>query len=139
MSRWNINKNMSADDMGYAHWVMEKAGGTNPLRQPYLQQKHRNLYKQYLRSQGKTEADIANAVEGKAATHFLDMVAGGDPAKFSVDPSGNPILGDTEINSYIGNQWTQKGRAASLRQEAEQMRKTGLAGERMHVNLKPCD
>ncbi|WP_172716865.1 PAAR-like domain-containing protein [Neorhizobium sp. T6_25] len=134
-----INNNMTADDMAYSHWVLDKAGGTEALRQPYLQQKHRNLYKQYLRSQGQTEAQIADAVEGKAATHFLDMIAGGNPAIFSTDAAGNPVLGDSEVNSYIGNQWTQKSRAASLKEEAEQMRNSGRSGEKMNVELKVCE
>ncbi|WP_018238730.1 PAAR-like domain-containing protein [Ensifer sp. BR816] len=133
-----INENMTADDMAYAHWVLEKAGGTGPLRQPYLQQKHRAWYKSYLREQGKTEAEIAEMTGGMAATHFLDMVAGGNPAIFSTDAAGNPVLGDTEVNSDVGNQWTQKGRAASLREEAEQMRKDGRARDKMRVVLKPC-
>jgi hypothetical protein len=133
-----INENMTADDMAYAHWVLEKAGGTGPLRQPYLQQKHRAWYKSYLREQGKTEAEITEMTAGTAATHFLDMVAGGNPAIFSTDAAGNPVLGDTDVNSDVGNQWTQRGRAASLREEAERMRKEGRAGEKMRVVLKPC-
>ncbi len=134
----NLSK-MTADDMAYAHWVLEKAGGTGALRQPYQQVKHRNLYKQYLRQQGKTEAEIADAVEGQVATHFLDMVAGGNPSVFSTDAKGNPVLGDSEVNSYIGNQWTQKGRAASLRKEGEHMRRNGTALQKMNVELKLCE
>jgi len=134
-----INSKMTADDMAYAHWVLEKAGGTGALRQSYQQTKHRNLYKQYLRQQGKTESEIDDAVEGQAATHFLDMVAGGNPSVFSTDPKGNPVLGDSEVNSYIGNQWTQKGRAASLRTEAENMRRNGTALQKMNVELRLCE
>lgn len=133
-----INENMTADDMAYAHWVLEKAGGTSALRQPNLQRRHRSAYKDYLREQGKSEAEIAEATAGMAATHFLDMIAGGDPAVFSTDAAGNPVLGDTEINSYVGNQWTKKGRADSLREEAERMRREGRAGEKMKVDLRPC-
>ena len=124
--------------MAYAHWVLDRAGGTAALRQPYAQTKQRNQYKQYLRQQGKSEADIAKALEGQAATHFLDMVAGGNPKIFSRDAQGNPILGDSDVNSYIGNQWTQKGRAASIRTEAEHMRRSGKASEFMRVELKLC-
>lgn len=133
-----INTKMTADDMAYAHWVLEKAGGTAALRRSHLQQKHRNLYKEYLASQGKSAEEIKSAVEGKAATHFLDMVAGGNPAIFSTDAKGNPVLGDSEINSYIGNQWTQKGRADSLKQEADRMRKSGRSGDLMSVDLRHC-
>ncbi|WP_164547477.1 MULTISPECIES: PAAR-like domain-containing protein [unclassified Bosea (in: a-proteobacteria)] len=134
-----INERMTADDMAYAHWVLEKAQGTKLLRQPYLQQQHRAAYKRYLSGQGLSKEQIEAKTAGMAATHFLDMVAGGNPAVFSKDAAGNPVLGDSEVNSYIGNQWTQKGRAASLKEEAEHMRKEGRSGEKMKVNLRPCD
>jgi hypothetical protein len=133
-----INNKMTADDMAYAHWVLEKAGGTDALRRPHLQQAHRNAYKAHLREQGKSAAEIDEMTKGTAATHFLDMVAGGDPAVFSTDAAGKPVLGDTGVNSDIGGQWTRQGRAASLREEAERMRRGGEANKRMHVELRPC-
>lgn len=93
---------------------------------------------EYLESQGKTPSEIAEAVAGQHPTHFLDMVAGGHPTVFSRDAAGNPVLGAGDVNSHIGNQWTQDGRAASLREEAEEMRRAGRPGDKMNVELKPC-
>ncbi|MGM4984528.1 MULTISPECIES: PAAR-like domain-containing protein [Rhizobium] len=129
---------MTADDMAYSHWVLDKAGGTDALRQPYAQTQHRNEYKQMLKDKGWSDVDIKNHMQGLHATHFLDMVAGGNPTVFSRDAAGNPILGAGDVNSHIGSSWTQKGRAASLGEEAERMRRSGRAAEKMHVELKRC-
>lgn len=130
--------NMTADDMAYAHWVLDKAGGTDALRQPYAQTQHRNEYKQMLKDKGWSDVDIKKHMQGLHATHFLDMVAGGNPTIFSRDAAGNPILGAGDANSHIGSSWTQKGRASSLAEEAERMRRSGRATEKMHVDLKRC-
>jgi len=130
---------MTADDMAYAHWVLDKAEGTDALRQPYAQTQHRNEYKQMLKDNGWSDADIKKHMQGLHATHFLDMVAGGNPTVFSRDAAGNPILGAGDVNSHIGSSWTQKGRAASLGEEAERMRRSGRAAENMHVILERCN
>ena len=72
------------------------------------------------------------------ATHFPDTIAGGDPTLFLRDDAGNPILGGGDVNSDIGNRWTRQGRAASLGEEAERMRREGRGGERMNVELRRC-
>jgi hypothetical protein len=130
--------NMTADDMSYAHWVLDKAGGTQPLRDPNAQVRHRTAYRRMLEKQGWSREDVSRHMEGLHATHFLDMIAGGNPTVFSTDAAGNPVLGAGDVNSDIGNRWTKGGRAASLREEAERMRREGRAAEKMSVELKRC-
>jgi len=64
------------------------------------------------------------------ATHFLDMVAGGDPSKVGI--------GGAAANQEIGRQWIRDGRAQSLKDEAANMRAKGLNGKQMNVELKRC-
>ncbi len=130
--------NMTGDDMAYAHWVLDRAGGTANLRVPSAQRAHRIEYAEHLADQGLSQAQIAARMSGQHATHFLDMVAGGHPTVFSRDGAGNPLLGDGNVNSDIGNRWTLQGRAASLGEEAERMRSQGRGAERMNVELKRC-
>lgn len=132
-----INR-MTADDMEYAHWVLERAGGTKALRQPGAQKRHRENYEKYLSRQGWTNQEIQGHMAGLHATHFLDMIAGGDPVSFSIDKNGNPILGNGAVNSDIGNRWKLNNRAQSLREEAGRMRKSGRSGETMNVSLRRC-
>jgi len=129
---------MTADDMSYAHWVLEKAGGTSKLRVPSAQVAHRDAYKRTLLDSGISKAEVAKRMSSRHATHFLDMIAGGNPTEFSTDAKGNPILGKGDVNSHIGGEWTRKGRAESLRDEAANMRKAGHSSRKMNVELKRC-
>ncbi|MFS4439333.1 PAAR-like domain-containing protein [Paracoccaceae bacterium GXU_MW_L88] len=126
-------KNMTADDMAYAHWVLERAGGTKKLRQPSAQRKARLEYREkYVRDNPNlTNAQVDEHMSGLHATHWLDMVAGGDPSAISG-------LGGGEVNSHIGRQWTQDGRAQALKEQADAMRAAGRSHEKMDVELKRC-
>lgn len=73
------------------------------------------------------EASVAEEMSSLAATHVLDMIAGGDGTI-----SG---LGDARVNSSIGSQW-RHGRADQLRQNAENAKKAGA--EKMDVELEIC-
>ena len=67
---------------------------------------------------------------GVDATHFLDIVAGGDPSSVGI--------GGSAENRGIGRQWIREGRAEGLGQAARGMRQDGLADRRMNVNLEMC-
>ncbi|MDO5612455.1 MAG: polymorphic toxin type 15 domain-containing protein [Paracoccus sp. (in: a-proteobacteria)] len=141
--RMSVINNMTADDMGYAHWVLnrmrEEGLTTDALRDKTAQSRHRKDYRRHLQDkEGISRSKARSRMRGLHATHFLDMVAGGDPRYFSHDAQGNPVLGGGPENSHIGNQWTHGGRADSLGQEAERMRRSGRAGEKMQVELRRC-
>ena len=125
--------NMSADDMAYAHWVLGRAGTTARLRRPEVQRQARQAYQAnfQLRNPQATPAQVAAHMAGLHATHWLEMIAGGDPASISG-------MGAGDVNSEIGRQWTRNGRASRLRDEAQKMREEGRASEKMNVELAIC-
>jgi membrane carboxypeptidase/penicillin-binding protein PbpC len=100
-------------------------------RDSYKTQRTRELEQEYL-SQGKNDyeelaaAKVAEEMANLAATHTLDLVAGGDGSI-----SG---MGDKTINSSLGAQWKGR-RAAQLRQHAENAAKQG---KKMNVTLEEC-
>jgi hypothetical protein len=122
--------NMTADEMGYAHWVLEKAGTTRLLRDQQAQRVAREEYRQMLVSQGKSRAEIRRIMDSVNATHYLDMVAGGDPSRVGI--------GGADVNQEIGRQWIRNGRADAIRQEAQRMRAAGRSQEKMNVELSIC-
>ncbi|PDT34782.1 hypothetical protein CO671_18920 [Rhizobium sp. M10] len=100
-------------------------------RDNYKTQRTRELEQEYL-GQGKNDyeelaaAKVAEEMANLAATHTLDLVAGGDGSI-----SG---MGDKTINSSLGAQWKGR-RAAQLRQHAENAAKQG---KKMNVTLEEC-
>ncbi|OWV81851.1 hypothetical protein ATY77_00970 [Rhizobium sp. R634] len=135
-----INK-MTADDMAYAHKVLDhareawEASGkkgpfTNLLRDGKAQDAVRADYRRSLESAGLSEADIEEEMSRVNATHYLDMIAGGDPADLGI--------GGGAENQRIGPMWAQKGRAESVKEMANKMRSEGKAGSLMDVELKIC-
>ncbi|WP_414833993.1 polymorphic toxin type 15 domain-containing protein [Afifella sp. YEN Y35] len=101
------------------------------VREKYRRNRTKKLERQYeLRGEVNAEelaaADVAREMASLAATHALDLFAGGDGSI-----SG---LGDKSINSSLGPQWKGK-RAAQLRRHAENAKKQG---RRMNVNLEEC-
>lgn len=99
---------MTADDMAYAMWVRDAAGGTKKLRDVTKQAQHRDDYKNFLEKAGWKEGEIDKHTKNLQATHMLDIVAGGDPLSFSRDAAGNPILGHGDVNEQIGREWIRK-------------------------------
>lgn len=114
------------------------AGGTKTLRYPKAQTDARKAFEQKrLRELGKKDiwgeaAEIQIALELKdlAATHRLDIIAGGDPK----DVSG---MGNKGANNSIGPQW-KGARTNSLKTHAEGIIKEGRGKDKMHVKLKKC-
>jgi hypothetical protein len=135
-----INK-MSADEMAYAHTALDQAreawtkGGkkgsfTNLLRDSKAQTAARDDFRKSLEGLNYTETQINQAMSSVNATHFLDIIAGGNPSDLGI--------GGAAENQRIGPMWTQKGRAESLREEANLLRKDGKSGHKMNVELKIC-
>jgi Novel toxin 15 len=86
--------------------------------------------------QGYSRDEISDALSNVNATHYLDMIAGGDP-------SAAGIGGGAE-NRAIGSVWNQTGegsmsRADVLANEANAMRDAGLHDQNMYVSLRPCE
>ncbi len=123
-------RNMTADEMGYAQWVLRTAGSTRYLRDKAAQERARQTYMRELRAQGKSASEIKTIMDEMNATHFLDMVAGGDPSSLG--------MGKADVNQEIGRQWIRDGRVQALRDEAEKMRKEGRGDEKMNVTLEVC-
>jgi hypothetical protein len=82
-------------------------------------------------SRSNTRQVVANELQGLAAIHRLDIIAGGNPS----DISG---LGDKRINSSLGSQW-RNGRAQQLETKARNMQSKGQGDQKMNVKLKKCE
>ena len=129
---------MHADKMLERHLAIKVAGGTKTLRYPKAQADARKAFEQKrLRELGKkdiwgeaAEKQIALELKDLAATHRLDIIAGGDPK----DVSG---MGNKGANNSIGPQW-KGARTNSLKTHAEGMIKEGRGKDKMHVKLKKC-
>jgi len=129
---------MDAEKLVERRDAIHKAGGTEKIRDKPAQRKARKDYKKHrlqtLRNQGKSRDEAKNIVELElnelAATHLLDIIAGGDTKKIGMGNSG--------INSSLGAQWRGR-RANSLEIEARKMIENGLSKSKMHVKLKKCN
>jgi hypothetical protein len=100
-------------------------------REEYEESLREEIEKEYAENnKTPTEEDIDRDVKTKmsklAATHVLDLVAGGDGTI-----SG---LGDRSINSSIGSQWKGK-RVQQLREHADNAQKKG---KKTNVKLEEC-
>jgi hypothetical protein len=135
-----INK-MTADEMAYAHTALDQAreawdasgkkgSFTNLLRDGKAQEAARADFEASLRQAGYSRAEIKEKMSAVNATHYLDIIAGGDPRELGI--------GGGAENQRIGPMWSQKGRAESLRQAANEMRSGGRASQVMNVELKIC-
>lgn len=138
--------NMTADDVAYAHAVLDQArrtwresgqkgSFTKLIRgNGQAQRAAREQYAQQLEASGLAEDAIEEIMSGLDATHYLDIIAGGDP-----DHVG---MGGSNENQRIGPAWAQANtltgvsRADQLRNEADAMRAAGLHDQKMrHVKL----
>jgi Novel toxin 15 len=138
---------MTVDDMADAHSVLGQARTEHArqvaaeLRSPTssftdllpdgsAQVAARDAYEEDLRRQGLGRAAIRERMSAVNATHYLDIVAGGNPSRVG-------IRGGAE-NQGIGRQWPQSGRAAGLGTEAGIQRRQGYGNRRMNVRLERC-
>jgi Novel toxin 15 len=128
----------SADDVIKRRDAIRAAGGTGPLRDNAAQQAARTAFSKRrtaeLIRQGKSPVEAGKTVAGEmknlAATHRLDIIAGGDPS----DISG---LADKITNRSLGPQW-KGARSQELEDVARQMKKEGLGKEKIDIKLKKC-
>jgi hypothetical protein len=130
--------NLTANQIVSARDAIRTAGGTGPLRDAAAQQAARKAYqaKRMLEltetmSEARAEQLVAQELQGLAATHRLDIIAGGNPS----DISG---VGDGRINSSMGSQW-RYGRAQQLETKARNMQSKGQGDQKMNVKLKKCE
>jgi hypothetical protein len=132
--------NTSADTLCKRRQAIRNAGGTKGVRDHAAQRaaaaKHATkLTKQLAKGNppivgAAAEKAVAAVMSKLAATHRLDIIAGGDPS----DISG---MGDRRVNSSLGPQW--KGRRAdSLEEHAKKMKKQGKGAKKLKVKLKKC-
>ncbi len=138
---------MTVDDMAYAHWVLEQArteharqvaAGLRPpgssftdlLRDGTAQSDAREEFRQSLLDQGLGQAEIRDRMNAVNATHFLDIVAGGNPSLVGI--------GGAVENQGIGGQWPRGGRALGLGSEAGTLHREGFGSSRMNVRLERC-
>lgn len=132
--------NTSADTLCKRRQAIRNAGGTKGVRDHAAQKaaaaKHvTKLTKALAKGNppvvgAAAEKAVAKVMSKLAATHRLDIIAGGDPS----DISG---MGDRRTNSSLGPQW--KGRRAdSLEEHAKKMQKQGKGAKKLKVKLKKC-
>ena len=137
---------MTADDMAYAHQILDQAraekarlealgqwsGGsfTDILRDNATQQRARASHRQLLQSQGFTPAQIREQMNNLNATHYLDIIAGGDPSSVGI--------GGASENQGIGRQWPRDDRSEGIGNAARDMRNNGMSNRNMDVNLRRC-
>jgi hypothetical protein len=140
-----INK-MSVDEYQTAREAYSRQG-RNPLADD-LQESTRADIRDEIKSSimkslnkqgiGPVEADRqadarADSIMKKlAALHEPDMVAGGWHA-----PKPE-VLGDSRVNSSIGGSWNQKGRLATIDQQALQAKQAGHGQSMMNIRLDVC-
>ncbi|MFD1743838.1 polymorphic toxin type 15 domain-containing protein [Rhizobium helianthi] len=130
--------NTTAETLLARRQAIRDAGGTSPLRDIAAQSNARIRYEaerfDALRSAGKTRSEARSMVNAEletlAATHRLDIIAGGDPS----DISG---MGDRSVNSSMGSQWKGR-RSQSLEDYAKDLDKNGVGKEKMRVKLRMC-
>lgn len=130
--------NMTANQIVSARDAIRAAGGTGPLRDVAAQGAARTAYEarrmtELTRTMSRSSAQqvVASELQGLAATHRLDIIAGGNPS----DISG---MGDRSINSSMGSQW-RHGRAQQLENRARDMQAQGQGEQKMNVELKKCE
>ncbi|MFY1709826.1 polymorphic toxin type 15 domain-containing protein [Tritonibacter scottomollicae] len=142
--------NMTADEMGYAHAVLDharevwrdtgqKGSFTKLLRgNGEAQRQARTKHREYLdKALGLDEDEIDELMADLDATHFLDIIAGGDPEHVG--------MGGAQENQRIGPAWTYKNtpsgasRAGQLKDYADQLRAAGRSDHLMNVGLSSCD
>ncbi len=137
---------MTADDMAYAHQILDQAraekarlqamgewsGGsfTDLLRDNSTQQRARATHRQLLQSQGFTPAQIRQQMNNLNATHYLDIIAGGDPSSVGI--------GGAAENQGIGRQWPRDSRSDGIGVAARDMRNNGMSNRNMDVTLRRC-
>lgn len=130
--------NIDAEKLIERRQAIRDAGGTSPLRDLKAQGNAKKVYERdrtaELISAGKTRrqaaSQVAKELSGLAATHRLDIIAGGDPS----DISG---MGARSVNSSLGSQWKGR-RSQSLEDYANEMKAKGLGKEKMNVKLRKC-
>ncbi|PRZ40833.1 polymorphic toxin type 15 domain-containing protein [Tritonibacter scottomollicae] len=142
--------NMTADEMGYAHAVLDharevwrdtgqKGSFTKLLRgNGEAQRQARTKHREYLdKALGLDEDEIDELMADLDATHFLDIIAGGDPEHVG--------MGGAQENQRIGPAWTYKNtpsgasRAGQLKDYSDQLRTAGRSDHLMNVGLSSCD
>jgi len=138
---------MTADEMAYAHAVLDQArqswresgrkgSFTNLLRDPAAQNAVRKSYLKDLVEAGLSDNEIDNIMGRLNATHFLDIIAGGNPRHVG--------MGGATENQRIGPAWTHNNtasgvsRAEMLKREANAMRASGLSNHKMNIGLSSC-
>lgn len=129
--------NTNAEKLLERRKAIADAGGTKSLRDLPAQGKARKDYERNRiaelveggMSRRNAAAQTTNELSKLAATHRLDIIAGGDPS----DISG---MGDRSVNSSLGSQW--KGRRSQSLDSAKEMKANGLGKERMKVKLRKC-
>lgn len=130
--------NTTAETLLARRQAIRDAGGTSPLRDLKAQGRARTEYETNrmleLADEGVVGADAQRQVTRElatlAATHRLDIIAGGDPS----DISG---MGDRSVNSSMGSQWKGR-RSQSLEDYAKDLDKNGVGKEKMRVKLRMC-
>gem|GEM_PF-3478299 len=139
--------NMTADDMAYAQTVLDHArqrwrdmgntgSGTHLLRDSASQRAARQEYRENLDLAGFDEEQIIAQMSKLDATHFLDIIAGGDPRSVG--------MGGSAANQRIGPTWartntpTGVSRSGQLGQAANELRMDGRSDHKMNVRLTSC-
>lgn len=129
--------NTTANQLVQRRDAIRAAGGTDGVRDLAAQTAAREAYSTKrmtelleTMSRSKAEAALAREMSSLAATHRLDIIAGGDPS----DISG---LGNRNVNSSLGAQW-RGNRSQQLEDAARRMQSQGRGSEKMKVRLKRC-
>ncbi|CRM54185.1 MULTISPECIES: polymorphic toxin type 15 domain-containing protein [Pseudomonas] len=128
---------MDADTLISRRKAIDDAGGTEALRDKKAQRKARKDYERKRLSDllaqdvdaSKAKKIVSTELKELAATHILDIIAGGNPSDVT--------MGDKRTNSSVGAQWKGR-RSQSIEDHAKEMAKAGTGKEKMKVKLKKC-
>ncbi|WP_434573385.1 polymorphic toxin type 15 domain-containing protein [Pseudomonas sp. Z3-8] len=128
---------MDADTLISRRKAIDDAGGTEALRDKKAQRKARKNYERKRLSDllaqdvdaNKAKKIVSTELKELAATHILDIIAGGNPSDVT--------MGDKRTNSSVGAQWKGR-RSQSIENHAKEMAKAGTGKEKMKVKLKRC-
>lgn len=109
---------------------IEGAEVQKELRQKALQSRIETNQKNGM-SFSRAKAEASKWLEGQAALHNPDQIAGGDPKKVF-------RMGDAKVNSSIGSQWRKRvdGLETSIKEYAKDKSPEELRNTKLNVKLK---
>jgi hypothetical protein len=130
------------NSMTVDHWIENRENYKENGRAPEGTEAQRELREKVLQSRiesnqqkhmsySDSKAEAQKWIEGQAALHNPDQIAGGDPEKVS-------RMGDAKVNSSIGGQWKSRvdGLESAIKDYAKDKSPEELANTKLNVKLE---